>query len=129
MPSTQSLTCSLCGLRYANGRLLELHIRDDHVRRNHEAPSDRSTTSGSGTRQGAQEAHPAAPPSPPVARAAHGGRRAIRVLRHMNEELVRASEAIFRSARFPRPDPPQKAPIETDTHPGHDKTEHDSRAA
>jgi hypothetical protein len=153
MPTTQSLTCSLCGLRYANGRLLELHIREDHVRRNHKAPSDRSTPSDSGTRQRAQEATAAAAPSPPVeimtakpaaprsrrglpealiaplTGAARGARRTIGVLRHVNEELVLASGAIFRSARFPRPGPHPGAPTATDAQPGPDKTEHGNRAA
>jgi len=33
MPSTLSLTCALCGLRFISGMLLELHIREDHDRR------------------------------------------------------------------------------------------------
>jgi hypothetical protein len=157
MPRTQSLTCALCGLRYADGRLLELHIREDHVRRNHQAPPDRSTPSYSGTCQPAPEAHPTAPPPPPASapveimaaetaaprsrrrlseapitsltRAARGGRRAIRVLRHVNDELLRASGAILRSARFPQPGPHPEAPTRTDAHPGPDKTEQGNRAA
>jgi hypothetical protein len=65
MPRTQNLTCTLCGLRYANGGLLELHIREDHVHRNHQAPPDRSTPGDGGTGQPAPGAHPAAPPSHP----------------------------------------------------------------
>jgi hypothetical protein len=157
MSRTQSLTCTLCGIRYANGRLLELHIREDHVQRNHRAPPDRSTPSDSGTCQPAPEAHPAAPPSrpgsppaeimtaktgaprsrrrlpevaiTPLTRVARGGHRAIRGLRHVNEDLLYASEVMIRSARFPYPGPRPEAPAGTDTHLGPDKTEHDNRAA
>jgi hypothetical protein len=124
MPTTQNLTCTLCGLRYPNGRLLELHIREDHVQRNHQAPPDRSTPSDSGTCQPAPEAHPAASPShagsppteimtaktgaprsrrrllevaiTPLTRVARGGHRAIRVLRRPNEELLCASGSAHR---------------------------------
>ena len=34
-----------------------------------------------------------------------GPRRVIRALRHVNDELTRASEAIIRSARVPQPRP------------------------
>jgi hypothetical protein len=153
MPKTQSLTCSLCGLRYANGTLLELHIREDHVRRDHRAPPDRSNTGDSGTCQPTPEAHRAGLPSSPVkvlptktpapgsrsllpemaitslTRAARAGRRAIRALRYVNEELLGASEAILRSARFPQRGPRPEAPAETDTHSSPGKTEHGNRAA
>jgi hypothetical protein len=32
MPSTLIDTCTLCGLRFSNRPLLELHIREDHRR-------------------------------------------------------------------------------------------------
>ena len=32
MPTTLSQTCTLCGLRFTSGPLLELHIREDHRR-------------------------------------------------------------------------------------------------
>ena len=37
--------------------------------------------------------------------------RALRVLRHVNDELTRASEAIIRSARVPQPRPPVQPPV------------------
>jgi hypothetical protein len=33
MPNTLNPTCLLCGLRYADRGLLDLHIREDHVHR------------------------------------------------------------------------------------------------
>lgn len=33
MHATLADTCPLCGLRFSNGPLLELHVRDDHRRR------------------------------------------------------------------------------------------------
>jgi hypothetical protein len=32
MPATLIATCPLCGLRFANRALLELHVREDHQR-------------------------------------------------------------------------------------------------
>jgi len=41
MPATPIRTCPLCGLRFANSPLLELHIREDHPRRQRRlAPDD-----------------------------------------------------------------------------------------
>jgi hypothetical protein len=33
MPATFVRTCPLCGLRFSHSSLLELHIREDHPRR------------------------------------------------------------------------------------------------
>jgi hypothetical protein len=33
MTGTQITTCPLCGLRFSNRPLLELHLREDHPRR------------------------------------------------------------------------------------------------
>lgn len=33
MPTTLISTCPLCGLRFANRPLLELHLREDHPQR------------------------------------------------------------------------------------------------
>ena len=39
MPTTLNPTCPLCGLRYTDRSLLELHIREDHrPRERHEEP-------------------------------------------------------------------------------------------
>ena len=55
-------------------------------------------------------------------------RRVIRAVRHVNDELVRASEAIIRSARVPQPRPQASAPADADAHPG-TATERAGRAA
>ena len=119
---TQILTCPLCGLHYTNGMLLDLHIREDHVQRDQPAP----------------EAPPAGPPGPASAPAVtvpaakttaprsrgrlsqvamaslawpvRAGRRAVRGLRYADDELLRASEAMLRPARFPQPGPGPEAP-------------------
>lgn len=147
MPATQTLTCPLCGLQYTNGMLLELHIREDHVHQDHRAPPDRGNPSSSGTGQPTLEARPAGPPSAPVkvlttktpasrsrswflavaitplAAAARGGRQVVRALRHADEELLGAFEAMLRSARFRPPSPRPEAPAPTDAHPGPGKAE------
>lgn len=49
MTSTLIPTCSLCGLRFANGALLDLHIREDHVERRrpgHGDSGDAETSEG-----------------------------------------------------------------------------------
>jgi len=44
MPATLIRTCPLCGLRFSNTPLLELHIREDHRRRpRRRAPGDGSS--------------------------------------------------------------------------------------
>jgi hypothetical protein len=45
-------------------------------------------------------------------------RRVLRALRHVNDELTRASEAIIRSARAPQGRPRMQAPPAMDTRPG-----------
>jgi hypothetical protein len=45
-------------------------------------------------------------------------RRVLRVLRHVNDELTRASAAIIRSARAPQPHPQIQAPAARHTHLG-----------
>ena len=52
MPRTMTHTCALCGLRYANGALLELHIREDHVQYNQQAAPARGDAGGSMASQG-----------------------------------------------------------------------------
>jgi len=52
MPATVVRTCPLCGLRFSNLPFLELHIREDHPRREHRAerdddnPADTSDSAG-----------------------------------------------------------------------------------
>ena len=58
MTSTLIPTCSLCGLRFANGALLDLHIREDHVARRRPADPDHRDSGEAGT----SEAGTAGPP-------------------------------------------------------------------
>ena len=52
MPATLVRTCPLCGLRFSNIPLLELHIREDHPRRERppgrddDNPADTSDSAG-----------------------------------------------------------------------------------
>jgi hypothetical protein len=49
MPATPIRTCPLCGLRFANSPLLELHIREDHPRRQRRpVPDDGSSPDTTG---------------------------------------------------------------------------------
>jgi hypothetical protein len=54
-----------------------------------------------------------------------GPRRVIGALRHVNDELTRASEAIIRSARAPQPRPRMRATAA----PGRDAAERLDQAA
>ena len=105
MTGTLTPTCPLCGLRYENRPLLELHIREDHHQSRHHEPGGPSRSHGLASRSGTTKEVTATT----AARSARPGqaitapRRAIRVLRYVNDELMRASEAIIRSARVPRP--------------------------
>jgi hypothetical protein len=54
--------------------------------------------------------------------------RALRTLRHVNDELTRASEAIIRSARAPQPRPRDQAPATGATF-GRTATERADKAA
>src|SRR5215472_15128306 len=58
-----SLTCPLCGLRYPTRPLLDLHIREDHARR-----ENQPAAAGAPAAPAATPAPPsAAPPAPPSA--------------------------------------------------------------
>jgi len=46
MPSTLAPACPLCGLRFANRPLLELHIREDHIPRDRPAKPDHDDSGG-----------------------------------------------------------------------------------
>jgi hypothetical protein len=95
MTGTLTTACPLCGLRYASRPLLELHIREDHrLRRRRAAPGGPSGSHGL-----------AAKPSRTATEvtAMTATRRVIRAVRHVNDELLRASEAIIGSARAPQP--------------------------
>ncbi|MDQ2815739.1 MAG: hypothetical protein M3Z75_28810, partial [Actinomycetota bacterium] len=124
MTSTLNPACPLCGLRYASKPMLELHIREDHRprRRAQAGPPETGSTPASSPAGGrpSRRTDLAARPSRTAkevtvmtaARHPRPGqlktvpRRVLRALRHVNDELMRASEAIIRSARAPRSQPP-----------------------
>ena len=134
MTSTLNPTCPLCGLRYASKPLLELHIREDH-RPRHRAQPDPPETGGApasspaagrpsrrtglaaGRSRAAKEvtAMTAARSRPGQLKTVP--RRVLRALRHVNDELTCASEAIIRSARAPQSRPRIQAPAAKDTRP------------
>lgn len=134
MSSTLNLACPLCGLRYASRPLLELHIREDHrpLRRAQPGRLDAggtrasSSTGGSPSRRTGLASRPSrttnevnamtATRRPRAARVMTVPRRVLRVLRHVNDELMRASEAIVRSARAPQPRPRIQALEARDAH-------------
>jgi hypothetical protein len=136
MTSTLNQTCPLCGLRYASKPLLELHIREDHRPRSRAHP-DRLDADGTGASSSAagtpsRRSGLASGPSRTVkevtamtaARLPRAGqemtvvRRVLRALRHVNDELMLASEAIIRSARAPQPRPKTQVPAARDTRRG-----------
>lgn len=127
MTSTLNPTCLLCGLRYASKPLLELHIREDHRPRHRAQPDPRETGGApasssaagrpsrrtglaAGRSRAAQEvtAMTAARSRPGQLKTVP--RRVLRALRHVNDELTCASEAIIRSARAPQSRPRIQAP-------------------
>src|ERR1700722_165096 len=93
MPPTLNPTCPLCGLRYTDRSLLELHIREDHrPRERHEEPDP----GGSG---------PAAASPPRPGRSGPSWaktilHRVILALRYTNDELMRAYAALSRERRL-----------------------------
>jgi hypothetical protein len=127
MTSTLNPACPLCGLRFASKPLLELHIREDHRPRRREVP-------GRGEASGIRASPPAAGSlsvrsglasrpartveevttmtatrRPRPGRVMSVLRRALRAVRHGNDELMLASEAIICSARAPR----SRRPVQT----------------
>ena len=137
MTSTLTPACPLCGLRYASKPLLDLHIREDHRPRRRAQPGRpdvaggtraSSPAAGSPSRRTGLASRPSRTAKEvtamPATRRPRPGqvitvpRRALRALRHVNGELTRASEAIIRSARAPRPRPRLQAPAASGTRPG-----------
>ena len=121
-------TCTLCGLRFSNRALLELHIREDHLERNRPAKPDHDHSGGNGTprlraggsaagdvlvsskARAAEEVNTRTATQPPRSGPMMTAlRRAIGAVRYVNDELLRAGEAIIRSARAPQPDRPDAA--------------------
>jgi hypothetical protein len=137
MTSTLNPACPLCGLRYQSKPLLEVHIREDH----RQQPGRRgSGGAGASPPVGGDPGRydPASGPSRTMrevtgvttTRDSRGGqviaiaRRALRSLRHVNDELLRAGEAIIGTARALQPrraqqDRPRvQAPGPGDLYPG-----------
>jgi hypothetical protein len=125
MPTTLSPACPLCGLRFGNKPVLDLHIREDHRQRvpraqdgNRDPGSIRTAPPADGPAHGPGLAFTPAR----IAKEAAGGttrrgRRAGRVmtalreaLRAVSAEVPRASQAIIRSARSPQSRPRTPAP-------------------
>jgi hypothetical protein len=55
MSATLIRTCPLCGLRFDNLPILELHIREDHRRRGRRPAQDDGDSAGTGGRAGQAE--------------------------------------------------------------------------
>src|SRR5436305_4309688 len=120
MTSTLTPACPLCGLRYESSPLLELHIREDHRQRISALPGRPGPGSSRAAPARADSpAHtgglPAGPSRAteevtavkttlrrPAGRVRTALRRAVRAVEHVNDELLRAGEAIIRSARAPQ---------------------------
>ena len=79
-----SLTCPLCGLRYPARPLLDLHIREDHARRDDKpaAPPPRTPPPA---------APPVGAPAPPKVPAPRPGSWAETARRALNRMLGRAA--------------------------------------
>ncbi len=135
MTSTLTPACPLCGLRYASKPLLELHMREDHRPRRRAQPgrldagsTRASSAAGSPSRRTGLASGPSRTAKEvnamTAARRSRTGqvmtvpRRVLRALRHVNDELTRASVANIRSARAPQPRPQIQASAARDTHPG-----------
>jgi hypothetical protein len=131
MTSTLTPTCSLCGLRFENRPLLELHLREDHPQRGASAEPDRSTpaaapvsrprprgpaspgpepATASRTKAGPGTGSPRPPRRAPAGWAGTALRRVIGAFRRGNAELLLASEAMLRLPGDPRrpADPPAR---------------------
>ncbi len=121
MPSTLTPTCSICGLRFASRPLLELHVREDHRQRDHNEPGATAYASRAGvparstprasTPSAAKEVITMAAARQPERHLRLGWtmtalRGLIRTLRHVNDDLLLASELMFRLPGAP-PQPGQ----------------------
>jgi hypothetical protein len=105
MPSTLNPACPLCGLQYASRPLLELHIREDHPRRNRPTGQTTETITMTAT-------PPPRQPRPGWTRTAL--RRVIGRLRTLNDEFLRVPGTMARPTRAPQPGPRPDAPPSKD---------------
>jgi hypothetical protein len=136
MTSTLTPACPLCGLRYESKPLLELHIREDHRPRRRAPsssldpggtqasspvagrPSHRSGLTSRPSRTVKEVTAMRATRRPRLGQVMTVPRRVLRALRHVNDELMRASEAIIRSARAPQSRTRIQVLAARDTRPG-----------
>lgn len=120
MPGTLTPTCSFCGLRFASRPLLELHVREDHLQRDHCPEPDRGNAARARASQPRTDApaptHGQSSRPPRITRnptlrrrrlrlgwAMTAARAVIRIIRRINAELLPASEAMFRPVGAPQP--------------------------
>ena len=138
MTSTLNPACPLCGLRFASKPLLDLHIREDHRPRRRAQPGRPDVTGGTPvsspaagrpssrrtglasrpSRTGKEVTAMTATRRPRPGQVLTVPRRVLRALRHVNDELTHASEAIIRTARAPQSRPRIQAPVVSDIRPG-----------
>jgi len=137
MTNTLTPTCSVCGLRFENRPLLELHVREDHPQRGPTAepgqgnpagtpapqPYPRHPANGHGrrpassrTKAGTIMTGPRRPRRPRSGWAMTGLRRITGAFRHANAELLLASELMLRPAGRPQPPQPADPPAELNAH-------------
>jgi hypothetical protein len=90
MPTTLNPTCPLCGLRYTDRPLLELHVREDHRPRDRHAEAEPDPG-------GAADTTTSSPRHRGWARTAL--HRVVWALRYADDELMRAHEALSRERR------------------------------
>ena len=124
MPGTLTPTCSICGRRFGSRPLLELHVREDHRRCDHNEPGRAGLTdalaseprAGVPARRSRQASMPPSAAKEVITMAAtqqpqqrlRSGwtmtalRGLIRTVRHVNDELLLASELMFRPPGKPR---------------------------
>lgn len=134
MTSTLTPTCSLCGLRFENRPLLDLHLREDHPQRGPTTEPGRGVPAGATAPAGTLDDQPAAAgrsADSAKAEAASPGtawprpragwiitrlRRMAGAFRRANAELMLAWELLARPAGRPRPTPPATPPAGADGH-------------
>jgi hypothetical protein len=149
MPGALTPTCSSCGLRFASRPLLELHIREDHLQRDRHPEPDRGDAARArGSRPRADAFAPAHGQSsrPRTTKevitmtatlrrrrlragwAMTAARAVIRTIRHLDAELLLASEAMCRPVGAPQPRSRAEMPADPPEHAG-TATERAQRAA
>jgi hypothetical protein len=101
MPSSTITTCTLCGLRFSNRALLDLHIREDHLNPNRPAHAERDDT---GEENGAPRPPAGGPaaatvPAASPARTAGGAKTATAPRRHVPQAAMTALRRVLDAIR------------------------------